>query len=66
MTASDTASPDRVILRKDLGETLGVCSETIRRWMLTGKLPKPDINLSRRTRGWKLSTLRAAGIDLVA
>jgi predicted DNA-binding transcriptional regulator AlpA len=41
-----------------------VCSETIRRYMRDEKLPKPDVELSRRTMGWKLSTLRAAGINL--
>lgn len=69
MTTSliDTSArqPDeRVIWRRDLELMLNVGSETIRRWMVAGKLPRPDINLSRRTRGWKLSTLRSAGIDL--
>ena len=68
MTASPldaTASQDeRVIWRRDLEQRLNVGSETVRRWMVSGKLPRPDIDLSRRTRGWKLSTLREAGIDL--
>jgi len=61
---TDTASQDKVIWRKDLEQRLNVGSETIRRWMVAGKLPKPDVDLSRRTRGWKLSTLRSAGINL--
>ncbi len=61
---TDTAIDDQVIWRKDLEQILNVGSETIRRWMVAGKLPKPDIDLSRRTRGWKRSTLRSAGINL--
>jgi hypothetical protein len=33
--------------------------------MAAGKLPAPDVDISQRTRGWKLSTLRAAGINLM-
>ncbi len=57
-------SDDTVIWRKDLAKLLNRSSETIRQWMLSGKLPKPDVDLSLKTRGWKLSTLRAAGINL--
>ena len=57
-------SNDKVIWRRDLEHRLNVGSETIRRWMASGRLPKPDVDLSRRTRGWKLSTLREAGINL--
>ena len=32
--------------------------------MKANKLPPPDVDLSQRTRGWRLSTLRAAGIGL--
>lgn len=55
---------DPVIWRADLMATLNVCSETIRRWLRDGKLPAPDVDLSLKTRGWRLSTLRAAGIKL--
>lgn len=61
MSAEDQ---DRLILRGALPAELGVSSETVRRWMRDGKLPKPDVDLSLRTRGWKLSTLRAAGLNL--
>jgi predicted DNA-binding transcriptional regulator AlpA len=62
---NEQAEPDRVVWRADLCNTLHVCSETIRRYMKEEKLPKPDVQLSRRTMGWKLSTLRAAGINIV-
>lgn len=58
------AAGDSVILRSDLPAVLGVCSETVRRLMKANKLPPPDVDLSQRTRGWRLSTLRAAGINI--
>ena len=56
---------DRVIYRQDLYKTLGVTSETLRRWMKNGKMPVPDVQLSRRTVGWRLSTLHEAGIGII-
>ena len=61
-----TAEPDRLILRSELRAMLGdVSGETLRRWARAGKLPAPDVMLSRRTQGWRLSTLRAAGLWVV-
>ena len=57
--------PDVVIWRRELCAKLGVSSECVRRMMKAGKLPKPDVDLSQKTRGWRLSTLHAAGINLV-
>ena len=58
-------SVDRVIWRRELQAAAHVSSETVRRWMRDGKLPAPDVNLSYRTKGWRISTLRAAGINLL-
>lgn len=55
---------DRVIWRRELQETMHVSSETLRRWLNANKLPQPDVAISNRTKGWRLSTLRAAGILL--
>lgn len=55
---------DPMVWRKDLPKRLDCNTETIRRWMHSGKLPKPDVEITLRKRGWKLSTLRAAGINL--
>lgn len=55
---------DRVIWRTDLQTELNVTSNTVRRWMLSGKLPPPDVDISRKTKGWRLSTLHEAGIRL--
>lgn len=62
--AATTIKEDRVVWRRELQQAIKVSSETIRRWMLDGKLPAPDVNLSNRTKGWRVSTLRAAGINL--
>ncbi len=64
MTTTTQTLPDTVIWRPQLQGALGVTSETMRRWIKDGKLPRPDVDLSRRTRGWKASTLRAAGLAL--
>jgi predicted site-specific integrase-resolvase len=60
-----TTPDDRVIYRCDLQAELRVSSETVRRWLKAGRLPRPDVAITRRTQGWRLSTLRAAGINLV-
>lgn len=59
-----TVDDERVIWRRELQKDLDVSSETMRRWLLSGKLPPLDVDLSVRSRGWKLSTLRAAGIKV--
>lgn len=61
----DNTSIDRVIYRAELCTMLGVKTECVRRWLVAGKLPKPDVAISRKTAGWRLSTLRSAGIGLV-
>lgn len=56
---------DRVIYRAELCKALGRSSEWLRRCLRDGKLPDPDVDLSQRTKGWRLSTLHAAGIRIV-
>ena len=56
---------DRVIWRNELQKLLRVKSNAVRLWIKKGKLPPPDVHLSRKTQGWRLSTLQAAGIGLV-
>lgn len=55
---------DRVIFRPELQRRLDVCSETIRRYLKDKKLPPPDVAMSAKKLGWRLSTLRQAGINL--
>lgn len=59
-----TSPGEPLIFRPDLQVKLGVCSETMRRWMKAGTLPPPDVAMSRKKQGWKLSTLAAAGIRI--
>jgi predicted DNA-binding transcriptional regulator AlpA len=56
---------DRVIWRPDLCKMSGVTSECIRIWIKSGKLPQPDVFFSKRTMGWRLSTLQKAGVGLL-
>ncbi len=64
-TPTTNVPTDVVIYRQELCTALGVVSETVRRWMADGKLPNPDIRMSQKTVGWRLSTLHAAGINIV-
>jgi hypothetical protein len=54
--------PEPIIWRRDLPGVLRVSSETIRRWMLAGRIPPPDKRITTRMTGWRRSTLRAAGL----
>jgi predicted DNA-binding transcriptional regulator AlpA len=60
-----TSEGDRIIYRQDLYRMLGVTSETLRRYLRDNKIPPADIAITQRTVGWRLSTLRAAGINLL-
>ncbi len=56
---------DRVLWRRELMAKLNITStETMRRWLKAKRLPAPDVNLSQRTQGWRVSTLRAHGINV--
>lgn len=60
-----TTQEDRVIFRAELCKLLNVGTECVRRWIKSGKIPKPDVAITCRTMAWKLSTLHAAGIGLL-
>ncbi len=60
----ETNDQDRVIWRPQLQQMMGVTSETIRRWMRDHRLPEPDVAMSSKTLGWRVSTLRAHGVNL--
>lgn len=55
---------DPIYTRASIMERLGVSRETIRQWIKAKKLPPPDVAISRKTTGWKRSTLAAAGVNL--
>ena len=58
------AEYDTMFTRQELMAKLGRSRETFRQWVKAGKIPPPDVDLSRKTKGWKKSTLAAAGIKL--
>ncbi len=55
---------DKIIWRADLQAMLGKCSDTIRKMIKNQRLPPPDVDLSRKTKGWKRSTLHRAGVKV--
>jgi hypothetical protein len=60
-----TAAPIPVMVRrKDLQRALDVSSETIRRWLIEGKLPPPDVAVSDQASWWHPVTLERAGFRL--
>jgi len=63
----DTATParlDPIIKPADVRASFQVTQETVRAWIKAKKLPPYDVVLSRKTKGWKRSTLIAAGMTL--
>jgi hypothetical protein len=55
---------NEVIKRSDLPRLLKVSSDTVRKYIKSGKLPSYDVALSRKTSGWKRSTLVNAGVKV--
>jgi hypothetical protein len=55
---------DRVIWRHDLPNLMCVHNNTISKWIKGKKFPEPDVKMTRVHFGWRLSTLRAHGINL--
>jgi len=62
----DIDEKDKVLWRSDIQALLGVSSETMRRYKLMGRLPEPDVFFSLKKYGWRISTLRACGINIPA
>lgn len=60
----EATTEDPIYTRSSIMERLGVSRETIRQWIKAKKLPPPDVAISRKTTGWKRSTLAAAGVNL--
>lgn len=60
-------SEDRIIWRQELQKLLDVSLDTMTRYLKTpGKLPTPDVALNSKKTGWRLSTLHAAGVKVLA
>lgn len=57
---------DRLVFPDELKRIFKItASETIRRWIADGKLPKKDVFISRKSGAWRLSTLKNHGINLI-
>lgn len=56
--------PNEIIKRGDLPKILNICSDTVRKMCKANKLPPYDVALSRKTSGWKRSTLVAHGVKV--
>lgn len=57
------AIQDAPVFPKDLMRTLGLKHRnTLREYIKAGKVPKPDVQLTAKTRYWHRSTLVKAGI----
>ena len=64
MSTTEQAHDDPIMTRADIAARLDVSRETVRKWIKAKRLPEPDVALSRKTVGWKRSTLAAAGVNL--
>lgn len=54
---------DRLVLPAEVRRILGgIHPATLRRWIVEGRFPAPDVNISRRTRAWHASKLRERGL----
>lgn len=57
---------DRLVFPDELKRTFKIkASETIRKWILDGKLPQKDVFISRKSGAWRLSTLKKHGVNLI-
>jgi len=63
-TGAEAPVEDRVVYRDEMMRALDCCSRTLTRYVTSKKLPAPDVSLTLQKQGWRISTLRAAGINL--
>lgn len=55
-----------LVKRSALLTALGISSETLRRWLASGKCPRPDIDMGNGQQWWHPETLARAGIRLAS
>ena len=61
-----TMTLPNTISRKALLAELDISGETLRTWRLSGKMPPPDIDVSKWSQWWRRDTLERAGFRLWA
>jgi hypothetical protein len=59
-----TNPPPVLIKRARLLAALEISSETLRRWLASGKCPPPDVDVGTGQQWWHPETLARAGIRL--
>jgi predicted site-specific integrase-resolvase len=55
---------DTLLKRHELVARLRISSDTLRRWLVEKRIPPPDIATTRKNQQWRVSSLRAAGLNL--
>jgi transcriptional regulator with XRE-family HTH domain len=55
---------DRLFTRAELARLLGICSDTLTRWLREKRLPPPDIAPTRKAQQWRRSSLHRAGLPV--
>jgi predicted site-specific integrase-resolvase len=55
---------ERYFKRHELLALWRVSGETFRRWRNAGKIPPPDLAMTKKSQQWKESTLRGAGLNV--
>jgi predicted site-specific integrase-resolvase len=55
---------DVLLKRAELVQRLRINTGTLGRWMREKRIPPPDIATTRKNQQWKVSTLRAAGLNV--
>jgi hypothetical protein len=63
-TGAEAPVEDRVVYRAEMMRALDCCSRTLTRYVRDEKLPAPDVRLTLQKQGWRISTLRAHGVNL--
>ncbi len=55
---------DEFLPRAELAKRLGICSDTLTRWIREKRVPPPDLAPTRKTQQWRRSSLQTAGLNL--
>jgi hypothetical protein len=55
---------DRLLTRAELLIILRTNSDTFSRWVREKRVPQPDVKTTQKNQQWKVSSLRAAGLNI--
>lgn len=57
-------SDDKLLSRAELAAVLRTNSDTLGRWVRQKRVPPPDVKTTQKNQQWKVSSLRAAGLNI--